>query len=550
MRTALCVPRVTVWMQLSAFALVVSVEGAHAATTLPPNFRETTIYSGLTQPSVVRFSSDGRVFVAEKSGRILMFENLSDTTPVVFADLRTQVYNFWDRGLLGMELDPLFSTSRPYIYVLYTLDKLPGAPDTTIPKWGVPGGTSDPCPNPPGPTSEGCAVTGRLSRFQAGATAVVGSENVLITDWCQQFPSHSIGALRFGPDALYVSGGDGASFTQVDYGQLGGTTTPVNVCGDPPTPVGTVPQPQTSEGGALRSLSPQRAAGPAVLDGAVLRIHPDTGAGLPGNPFASSGDANLRRITAFGLRNPFRFTTRPGTNEIWIGDVGWNTWEEINRVTAVADAANFGWPCYEGASRQAGYEALNNTICAGLYANGGATGPYFTYNHAARVVSGESCPTGSSSISGLAFYQGGMYPAEYQGALFFADYSRKCVWAMLPAAGGLPDPTNILTFAAGAGGPVDLVAGPGGDIFYVDFDNGAIKRIRHSAGNNPPLAVATAAPTSGPAPLTVAFDGSGSSDPDPAITSAIPGISTATAPSATRSWRSRSTPTTHRAGIP
>ena len=50
------------------------------------------------------------------------------------------------------------------------------------------------------------------------------------------------------------------------------------------------------------------------------------------NPLAGSTDANARRIIAYGLRNPFRFTFRPGTSELWIGDVGWNDWEEINRI--------------------------------------------------------------------------------------------------------------------------------------------------------------------------------------------------------------------------
>ena len=54
---------------------------------------------------------------------------------------------------------------------------------------------------------------------------------------------------------------------------------------------------------------------------------------MPDNPLAASSDPNARRIVAYGLRNPFRFTFRPGTNEVWVGDVGWNDWEEINRIT-------------------------------------------------------------------------------------------------------------------------------------------------------------------------------------------------------------------------
>ena len=65
-------------------------------------------------------------------------------------------------------------------------------------------------------------VSGRLSRLEADGNQTAGAEQVLIEDWCQQFPSHTIGDLRFGADgALYVSGGDGASFDFVDYGQIG-----------------------------------------------------------------------------------------------------------------------------------------------------------------------------------------------------------------------------------------------------------------------------------------------------------------------------------------
>ena len=62
----------------------------------------------------MRFSPDGRIFVAEKNGRIKVFDNLADTTPTLFADLSTNVYNFWDRGLLGLALDPAFP-SQPYV---------------------------------------------------------------------------------------------------------------------------------------------------------------------------------------------------------------------------------------------------------------------------------------------------------------------------------------------------------------------------------------------------------------------------------------------------
>jgi glucose/arabinose dehydrogenase/PKD repeat protein len=503
-------------MLLAGAAVAVTTPAAALAATLPTGFQESVVFSGLSNPTVVRFASDGRVFVAEKRGVIKVFDSLTDPTPTVFADLNVNVYNFWDRGLLGMALAPNFPTN-PYVYVLYTYDHALGS-SAPAPRWGTPGVYSDPCPTPPGPTDDGCVVSARLSRLQASGNTMTGSEQVLVEDWCQQYPSHSIGTVEFGRDgALYASGGDGASFNFADWGQDG---SPVNPCGDPPGPPGTALSPPTAEGGALRSQDLRTSGDPVTLDGSVIRVDPATGAGLPDNPSAASSDPNARRIIAHGLRNPFRFTSRPGTDELWIGDVGWNEWEEIDVVpNPTAPVENFGWPCYEGNGRQSGYDAANLNICETLYAQSGAvTSPYFTYQHSSRVVPNETCPTGSSSVAGLDFEFAAArsnYPAEYDDALFFADYSRDCIWVMPKGADGKPAPGLVRTFVAGAANPVYLEKGPAGDLFYVDFDGGTIRRITYTSANQNPVAKATASPTTGPAPLTVTFDGSGSSDPDP-----------------------------------
>jgi glucose/arabinose dehydrogenase/PKD repeat protein len=490
-----------------------------AAATLPPGFQESTVLSGLTNPTVVRFSADGRIFVAEKRGVIKVFDSLADTTATVFADLNVNVYNFWDRGLLGMALAPNFPTD-PYIYVLYTYDHVLGS-TAPAPRWGTPTVYSDPCPTPPGPTTDGCVVSARLSRLQAAGNVMTGPEQVLIEDWCQQYPSHSIGTVEFGRDgALYASGGDGASFTFADWGQDG---SPLNPCGDPPGGVGATLAPPNAEGGALRSQDLRTASDPVSLDGSIIRVDPATGAGLPDNPLSTHADPNARRIIAYGLRNPFRFTQRPGTDEMWVGDVGWSAWEEINLIPDATDGVveNFGWPCYEGAGRQPGYDSANLNICENLYAATGAVkAPYHAYHHNSSVVPNETCPTGSSSVSGFEFEFSAAqnsYPAEYDGALFFADYSRDCIWAMLKGADGRPAPGQIRTFVAAAANPVNLETGPGGDLFYVDFDGGTIRRIQYNP-NQLPTAVAEATPTTGPPPLTVAFDGTGSTDPDPGDT--------------------------------
>jgi len=478
---------------------------AHA-TPLPDGFSEEFVATGFQIPVSIQFSPDGRIFVAERNGLIKVLDGIGDTTPAVFADLRTEVYSYYDRGLLGFALDPGFP-SNPYAHVLYTYD---GAIGGTAPRW------NDECPNPPGENEDGCVASGRLSRLRVEGNTVV-SEQVLIHDWCTQYPSHSTGDLRFGSDgSLYVSAGDGASFTFVDYGQRG---SPRNPCGDPPGGSGAELAPPASEGGAMRSQDLRTSGDRVGLDGAVLRVDPATGAGLPDNPLAGSADPNARRIVAYGLRNPFRMTFRPGSDEIWLGDVGWTGFEEINRIqNPTGSVENFGWPCYEGNGRQPGYDGPDFSLCERLYTQPDAvTAPWFVYTRNGTGMSGEAercLSNGLASTSGVSFYTGSSYPARYRNALFFADYSRSCIYVMPAGASGLPDTAQAEAFAS-ADRPAYLTVGPDGNLWYASV-GGSVRRIVYAGGgvNRAPTAALSATPTQGAAPLTVQFDGGGSRDPD------------------------------------
>jgi PKD repeat protein/glucose/arabinose dehydrogenase len=335
---------------------------------------------------------------------------------------------------------------------------------------------------------------------------VPGSERVLIEDWCQQFPSHSTGDLAFGPDgALYASAGDGASFNYVDHGQTG------NPCGDPMGGTGTL----DNEGGALRAQDIRTTGDPTGLDGTVIRIEPGTLANLPsGAPALTS---NASRIVAAGMRNPFRLTVRPGTDEVWLGDVGWGTWEEIDRIQPGAPVENFGWPCYEGTSTP--YTGFS--LCMGMTPI--HVPPRYAYRHGGDMVAAAGpdaqpagrCPNGGSAIAGLAFASSaGDLPDRYDGALFFADNTRGCIAAMLAGTDGLPDPARTELLATGATGVVDLKVGPDRNLYWADLFGG-VHRVEYAVGNRAPTARIVATPTSGVAPLQVSFDGTGSTDPDP-----------------------------------
>ncbi len=152
-------------------------------------------------------------------------------------------------------------------------------------------------------------------------------------------------------------------------------------------------------------------------------------------------------------------------------------------------------------------------LCSSLYANGATAvvAPYYHYSHSSQVAPGDGCPTGTSATTGLAFNEGSSFPGSYAGALFFADYARNCIWAMLDTTGdGVPDAGSVEGFRPQAGAPVDLEFGPDGSLFYADLVDGEIRQISYIG----PTAKIATSTTSGDAPLDVDFDASGSSDPD------------------------------------
>jgi glucose/arabinose dehydrogenase len=419
-----------------------------------------------------------------------------------------------------LAVDPAFP-ARPYVYALFTFDHVLGEDAAgSYPRWGQgPNYEGDPCPLPGNAGVDACPVSGRLVRL-TDESGQVGAQKVLIDDWCQQNSSHSVGGLQFGPEgALFASGGEGASFEDPDYGQFGWPHK--NQCGDPPG--GEELKPPSAEGGSLRSqdvftpFDPLAPSDPTGLAGSLIRIDPDTGAGLPGNPLYSSLDANERRIVGYGFRNPFRFAIDPVSAEVYVNNVGNGSDEEIDRFPLTPSAPyNSGWPCFEGDHHNPDFENLNLGLCEDLYGDPQSTSkPFFEYWHWDRAVPDDPCPFQSgSAITGSAIYPGGSFPDSYDGALFFADSVRGCIYVMLADGNEGPDPATAQTFLA-EGGPytgADVEIGSGGDLYYLSlYGDEALHRVSYDPAV--PTAKLSADKQWGNLPLKVKFDAAASAGP-------------------------------------
>jgi glucose/arabinose dehydrogenase len=403
------------------------------------------------------------MFVAEKAGRVQVVRSDGTRDPVPLVDISDHVNSYLDRGLLGLAVDADFAANG-YLYLLYTYE---------------PGDSHRDSPSP---------VVSRLTRIDLRPdgtlrdpddpeTVLLGSEG---TGSCPPpgnevdcIPAdaevHTIGTVRSDTDGtLWVGSGDAAL-------------------------------PGIVSAGGFRSLDEQSMAGKV--------LHVDRhGRGLPGHPFCP-GNPDLThvctKLDARGLRNPFRFTLRPGAGPV-VGDVGLNAREEVDLTEA---GRSYGWPCYEGTLRTPGYDA--SARCAEEYLRegdpGAAVSPAYQYDSSGggAIVMGPRVPVGP-------------FPASYEGAYFFGDYVQGALRLLrIPADGAVAEATP---FATGWHG-VDLELAPEGELAYVDFGDGgngtgAVRAIAHAPGNKTPLARVSADPAWGAVPLDVQFTGSHSSDPD------------------------------------
>jgi len=461
------------------------------AQVVPPNFEVVEAATGLFRPVGIAFAPDGALFVTTQHGTVrVVAQGAQQAEP--FIDLTDEVNHFGDRGLLGLALHPGFVADggpTSWVYLLYTVSPIPGQ-DVAY-------------------DANDQFSFSRLARYRAttgasGVTADLSSRQVLLGN---QLPSgavpdaiaslhesHSNGTLAFGADGtLLVATGDGAHF---DFADLGGNDAPGFDDWTHPVTGLVGPTPADQDSGSFRSQDLRS------LAGKVLRIDPETGLGLPSNPFFDGDPAsNASRVWALGLRNPFRFTLLPGTGSsdpaaadpgaLVLADVGLSTWEELDLCLG---GENFGWPCVEaGAPRPefASFAPTNpefpncNTPQVGV-----PTAPIAAWHHsdpAAALPAGafvdlDGAPlTGYVGAAGIAgtTYVGGGWPDAYDGRVFCADFGNGWIHALeLDASGAV---AQVHSFGFGFLTPVGIERHPlTGDLFVIELLFGRVLQLRYS----------------------------------------------------------------------
>jgi glucose/arabinose dehydrogenase len=465
MRNRKAVLKLTLFFCAAAFALFNFQLDTTKAATLPPDF-EDALVTNISAPTAIAFTPDGRLLITTQQGAVRVFQNgtLLGTAAI---NINSKLCTNSERGLLGIAVDPLFTVNK-YVYLYYTFNKFNTCPT------GQPTNASNP--------------VNRVSRFVLADnnTIAASSETVLIDNIHSPNGNHNAGDLHFGKDGLlYISVGDGGA----DY------------AGD-------------SGGGGSNDAARDK----HVMLGKMLRITRD-GAIPASNPFqgANSGRCNVtgsttpgnwcQEIFATGLRNPFRIAFDPNaaSTRFFINDVGQNAWEEIDEGIAGAD---YGFNLREGRCANG-----STTNCGAPPA--GLTNPIFDYPHTGNC---SASGVAGNSITGGAFVPNGVWSAEYDDSYLFGEYVCGKIFRIKPNGSGGYTASEFVT-GLGGSSAVAMIFGPYENtqaFYYTTYAGGGqVRRIRFTGtANRNPVAVASANPSAGAAPLNVVFNATSSSDPD------------------------------------
>ncbi len=360
----------------------------------------TAFATGLTAPVDIAntgVAGDTRLFAVEQAGVIKVIQSNGTVLGTPFLDINPQVKDGGgEEGLLGLAFHPNYA-SNGWFYVFYN-------------------------------NTAGDLVIARFTRSAGNANVADGtSEQVVLTIPHPTNSNHNGGDLNFGPTNgyLYVATGDGG----------GG--------GDP----GDNAQNKASLLGKLLRLDVNGDDFPA--DATKDYAIPSS------NPYV--GQTGADEIWALGLRNPWRFSFDRQTHDLYIGDVGQGSTEEVDfEAAGSTGGANYGWRCYEGVS------AYNTSGCG---AQGTYRGPIGWYSSAVAAP---------CSVTGGYVYRGSAYPA-LQGYYLFADFCSGEFSTLVPQAGGGWEQRLQLT----AAGRMISTFGEdiNGELYAGDIANGIVYRI-------------------------------------------------------------------------
>lgn len=397
--------------------------GTAATVGLTPVYGDVFTAPNAVQGPMIMAQRPGdgsRWFLAQRDGRIVSFNAAGGSAT---RDLRTVVSQAQlqaltgkaitladEGGFHGMAFDPDFANNgRLYVSFSTTCDG--AVPLCDDPK------------NLNGDYYKYASEIGYLTSNDGGQSFQGYTRLLHVGRWAQM---HYAGSLAFGKDGyLYISSGDGLDDSAVQYkDNFFGKVLRIDVKG-PPAP------------------------------GKSYGIPPT-------NPFAGGG--GRPEIYAWGLRNPFRMTVDRLTGDVWLGDVGQDTYEEVNRIQA---GGNYGWPCREGAHQGHGWNDAFK--CPSKL---GFIDPVMEHLHVGI----------GRSVTGGYVYRGAAI-AGFQGTYVYGDFMQKELRALTLENGVWT--SRVLNGAGPQDGYVSFAEDGAGEIYAVSLFDQKIHKLVPAGGGAP-----------------------------------------------------------------
>jgi glucose/arabinose dehydrogenase len=383
-----CIPWLIAPLAMAALLALTAGPAYGVTTSITPGSISITLKTFATIPGADGAPQDlasandgtGRLFVTTRNGKIDILDSSGALTGTFLnlTDSATGIsfYNGGEGGLSGLAFSPTYATDGTF----YTFDT------ETFSSTGPAADFSSPELFPTMPVSPNNQILIRKWTVSANPN-VANTTSTAILRINHPQNNHQGGSLKFGPDGdLYIGLGDGGGGNDFNGGAGSNTDGHNNDIGN--------------------------GQDTTVPFGKILRIDPNgtnSANGLYGipatNPFASGSGGDLKEIYAYGFRNPYRFSFDSATGDFWVGDVGQDNREEIDKVTLVANGGNYGWPFVEGTRDNTADSGRSTTKPADF----SSIDPIGEYTH----------DDGIATIGGFV-YRGSLVPA-LEGKYVFGD---------------------------------------------------------------------------------------------------------------------------------